>query len=1164
MANSTKLILDAFSDLGKQLGDRFYFTGLKDCPSIYVGHSGDYLVVNDDENGISFTGVEKIAEDLIDYGFSPGEGGVSSFFTGLSDTPDEYDDGKYLISTENGLSFTGISFTGLSDTPSDFTAGKYLRVNDDGDALEYVDITGVSSGGSGGSATSYIDSVVTKTEAGPIDKRSTDTTASNTNYYRVPVESLRFDDLEVGATYRISVRLRGYGSSDDLGTGLTIYNRASSFSSDINLDLAGINNFNNAGGDNDPAVIALNVADNVGTTYGTSYFDSNIFTATGTHLDVLANSVSQKSFIELIRIQLEKITVGGSSSSNYEFCRSAFSSSSAIGHNISSLDLDPNQLTTNSQDWTHTDTTLNVVGIKIPEDGLYNLNFHIAADAAGNGSHWINNISFINGELKCAKLDGTTNTVISQFDSKNTGNGTNISSDFAQDNEYFNAGDFLYINSRLYDGTGGSITFPLNSRSFFSISKAGTGGSGSSGSSTDFVGLTDTPVDYIGHSGDYMIVNDGENGIHFTGIEKIAQDLTDYGFSAGEGGGSSYFTGLLDTPNDYTNQAGKYVRVSAEEDGLDFVASSELLGLGSVDGYDFCADLHLQSNTTNNSTSFQDLSYDPYIIAAQNVKHSTLTTPVYGTSSFFFDGDGRISVGDNSSFATFSKKLINNYTIQFWINPIIGSQEQPIMGTAGQSTDHGFRILLRSDNKVQFDIFKGLSTDTAVTLISSSAISASTWTHIALVNDNNVFTFYINGTPSGTINFTNSGTNITPTYALLIGGIPLDNQGIAYLNAYMQDIRIDRAAFNPQYFPPEDLTNSQCSANQSELTFSSLKDTPVNYSNAGGKYVRVSENESELEYVGITIAGSTNNEFSNSFVTQNITQDQEISEFSFGGLDIGKTYRLSTTLSLNADTASDFPKVDFYNGDTKIISLFSKGSTSTVSSSMLFIARNQNISASGRDLSPTAYVMGNPEISFMQLELPPSIAVELDEEVITPPSTGVGAGVFTIGDIKANTIIEDQAHLIEFKDIVEQQNEELGISGVFTIGDIKLNSFINLGEEFGGYKEFFTGKALDEQGNELPVFTIGDVKSNVMIGEELESTYNLHNIIPIFTDLGISNIKVGASISVQHPTTSNFGDEMPLFGVLNISDMKLASTITPTGIGQNQTSSLPTGAFYWE
>ena len=60
--------------------------------------------------------------------------------------------------------------------------------------------------------------------------------------------------------------------------------------------------------------------------------------------------------------------------------------------------------------------------------------------------------------------------------------------------------------------------------------------------SKDFKSLIDTPTGYLGHSGDYLIVNDNESGIHFTGIEKIAQDLTDYGF----GGGS------LDIPK-YTN-----------------------------------------------------------------------------------------------------------------------------------------------------------------------------------------------------------------------------------------------------------------------------------------------------------------------------------------------------------------------------------------------------------------------------------------------------------------------------------------------------------------------------------------------------------------------------------------------------------------------------------
>ena len=45
-----------------------------------------------------------------------------------------------------------------------------------------------------------------------------------------------------------------------------------------------------------------------------------------------------------------------------------------------------------------------------------------------------------------------------------------------------------------------------------------------------FSGLHDTPTDYQGHSGEYIVVNDNESGIHFTGIEKIAADLTDYGF----------------------------------------------------------------------------------------------------------------------------------------------------------------------------------------------------------------------------------------------------------------------------------------------------------------------------------------------------------------------------------------------------------------------------------------------------------------------------------------------------------------------------------------------------------------------------------------------------------------------------------------------------------
>ncbi|NDG95059.1 MAG: hypothetical protein EBY42_04390, partial [Actinobacteria bacterium] len=83
-------------------------------------------------------------------------------FTGLSDTPANYEDGNYLRSTANGVEYvhpTGIAkdigdeivdtiikdqlldFTGLSDTPQDYEDGSYLRSTADG--VEYVAPTGI-------------------------------------------------------------------------------------------------------------------------------------------------------------------------------------------------------------------------------------------------------------------------------------------------------------------------------------------------------------------------------------------------------------------------------------------------------------------------------------------------------------------------------------------------------------------------------------------------------------------------------------------------------------------------------------------------------------------------------------------------------------------------------------------------------------------------------------------------------------------------------------------------------------------------------------------------------------------------------------------------------------------------------------------------------------
>ena len=71
--------------------------------------------------------------------------------------------------------------------------------------------------------------------------------------------------------------------------------------------------------------------------------------------------------------------------------------------------------------------------------------------------------------------------------------------------------------------------------------------------------LKDTPTGYQGHSGDYLVVNDGETGIHFTGIEKIAADLTDYGF----GGTTLNIPKYTTLPDPITND-GKIVASSCD------------------------------------------------------------------------------------------------------------------------------------------------------------------------------------------------------------------------------------------------------------------------------------------------------------------------------------------------------------------------------------------------------------------------------------------------------------------------------------------------------------------------------------------------------------------------------------------------------------------------
>jgi hypothetical protein len=158
---------DLASNLSSEITDPVLdFTGLQDTPNTYT--AGSFIQVSDNDS-LEYINETDLATKIVDKIVSEellwinGEINITGNFTGLSDTPDSYVAGSYLRSTSDGVEYvhpTGIAkdiggeivkvitedqlldFTGLSDTPQDYEDGSYLRSTADG--VEYVHPTGIA------------------------------------------------------------------------------------------------------------------------------------------------------------------------------------------------------------------------------------------------------------------------------------------------------------------------------------------------------------------------------------------------------------------------------------------------------------------------------------------------------------------------------------------------------------------------------------------------------------------------------------------------------------------------------------------------------------------------------------------------------------------------------------------------------------------------------------------------------------------------------------------------------------------------------------------------------------------------------------------------------------------------------------------------------------
>jgi hypothetical protein len=339
--------------------------------------------------------------------------------------------------------------------------------------------------------------------------------------------------------------------------------------------------------------------------------------------------------------------------------------------------------------------------------------------------------------------------------------------------------------------------------------------SGAAGAST-FLDLTDTPATYSGAEGKYL---------------RATASGTEWATVSGGSAGASTFLDLTDTPETYSGGTFEYTDTNTK--------------------------FLLQSDTTNNSTTFTDSSASGHTINVYgDTKHST-TEKKIGLTSIYFDGTGDYIETDDSTDWDFGSE---NFCIEYWIAPSKNGIYYFGWYNGEAWYDFSRMIIINfipsSDGKLYCDIG-----GPDIRMISTTVIPTNgTWTHVAITRSSSTFRLFINGTQEDTDTSSSSLNNITA--GLSIGKFNA-NPGITeteWLQGYMDEIRVVKGSsiytsnFTPStthfsvggytgpYARTQFLTINETS-NGLEFqdlpnNFIDLDDTPATYSGTEGFYVQ--------------------------------------------------------------------------------------------------------------------------------------------------------------------------------------------------------------------------------------------------------------------------------------------------------------------------------------
>ena len=174
---------------------------------------------------------------------------------------------------------------------------------------------------------------------------------------------------------------------------------------------------------------------------------------------------------------------------------------------------------------------------------------------------------------------------------------------------------------------------------------------------------------------------------------------------------------------------------------------------------------------TANTTYF----YRAYAINTQGTDYGAVKTVLLNNALNFDGTNDRITIADNAAF-----DFSSGFTAEAWINPdVLGTQTYLSQYASSQEA---FAFILLSSGKIEFTVTTDGSTDQFFE--SSTAITAGTWSHVALTFNGTTVRAYINGVAAGTKAV--SGTMFNSTSPIEIGA----RNNAHFFNGNIDEVRV--------------------------------------------------------------------------------------------------------------------------------------------------------------------------------------------------------------------------------------------------------------------------------------------------------------------------------------------------------------------------------------